>query len=299
MRKLRKLWARVRGQAAQGREDEAFDEEIRGHIALLEERYRTQGMSAQEAGRAARRQFGNVTALKERQRVYRGILSPTEWWRDVRFGMRMLAKRPISSAAVVLALALGIGLNSAVFTFVNALLLRPPQGVSGTNKLAEVWLHNPKAGGVEGYLPFNYPDYAYYRDHAKSLDGLMAFDGDGEDAIWNHAGTGEILHVQFVSGNLFSLLGLNAVAGRTLSEDDDRIDDPRQVVVLSYPFWKQKLGGNTGVIGKTLMLDGKAFTVVGVAPASFTGLMVGTDPDFWAPLTAMVRFRPDDQNRFT
>ncbi len=299
MRKVRILWARVRGQAAQGREDEAFDEEIRGHIALLEERYRTQGMSAQEAERAARRQFGNVTALKERQRLYRGILSPTEWWRDVRFGMRMLAKRPISSAAVVLALALGIGLNSAVFTFVNALLLRPPQGVSGINKLVEVWLHNPKAGGVEGYLPFNYPDYAYYRDHAKSLEGLMAFDGDGEDAIWNHAGTGEILHVQFVSGNLFSLLGLNVVAGRTLSEDDDRIDDPRQVVVLSYPFWKQKLGGNTGVIGKTLMLDGKAFTVVGVAPASFTGLMVGTDPDFWAPLTAMVRFRPDDQNRFT
>ena len=243
MRKLRMLWARVRGQAAQGREDEAFDEEIRGHIALLEERYRAQGMSAQEAERAARRQFGNVTVLKERQRAQRGILSPTEWWRDVRFGMRMLAKRPVSSAAVVLALALGIGLNSAVFTFVNALLLRPPQGVSGTNKLVEVWLHNPKAGGVEGYLPFNYPDYAYYRDHTKSLEGLMAFDGDGEDAIWNHAGTGEILHVQFVSGNLFSLLGLNAVAGRTLSADDDRIDDPRQVVVLSYPFWKQKLGG--------------------------------------------------------
>ena len=299
MRKLRMLWAKLRGQAAQGREDEQFDAEIREHIALLERRNQAQGMSAPEAARAARRQFGNVTVLKERQRAQRGILSPTEWWRDVRFGMRMLAKRPASSAAVVLALALGIGLNSAVFTFVNALLLRPPQGVSGTNKLVEVWLHNPKAGGVESYLPFDYPDYAYYRDHTKSLEGLMAFDGDGEGVIWNHADTGQILHVQFVSGNLFSLLGLNAVAGRTLSADDDMIDNPRQVVVLSYPFWKQKLGGDTGVIGKTLMLDGRAFTVVGVAPASFTGLMVGTDPDFWAPLTAMVRFRPDDQNRFT
>jgi predicted permease len=256
-------------------------------------------MSAREAARAARRQFGNVTALKERQRAQRGILSPTEWWRDVRFGIRMLAKRPVSSAAVVLALALGIGLNSAVFTFVNALLLRPPQGVSGTNKLVELWLHNPKAGGVEAYLPFNYPDYAYYRDHTKSLEGLMAFHGDGQDAIWNHAGMGEILHAQFVSGNLFSLLGLNAVTGRLLSADDDRIDKPRQIVVLSYPFWKQKLGGDSGVIGKTLMLDGKAFTAVGVAPAGFTGLMVGTDPDFWAPLTAMVRFRPGDKNLFT
>ena len=299
MLKLRLIWARVRGQAVQGREDDVFDEEIREHISLLESRYVAQGMSAQDATRAARLQFGNVTALKERQRMQRGILSPGDWWRDVRFGMRMLAKRPISSAAVVLALALGIGLNSAVFTFVNALLLRPPQGVSGTNKLVEVWLHNPKAGGVEGYLPFNYPDYAYYRDHTKSLEGLMAFDGDGEEAIWNHAGTGEVLHAHFVSGNLFSLLGLNAVAGRMLSTDDDNIDDPRQVVVLSYPFWKQEFGGNAEVVGKTLMLDGKAFTVVGVAPANFTGLMVGTDPDFWAPLTAMIRFHPDDQNRFT
>ena len=88
------LWARVKGQAAQRREDEAFDEEIREHIALLEERYAAQGMSAQEAARRARRQFGNVTALKERQRAQRGILSPAEWWRDVRFGMRMLAKQP-------------------------------------------------------------------------------------------------------------------------------------------------------------------------------------------------------------
>ena len=299
MGKLWMMWSRVKGQAAQGREDEAFDEEVCEHIALLEERYRKQGMSAGEATQAARRQFGNVTSLKERQRALRGILAPEEWWRDVRFGMRMLAKRPVSSAAVVLALALGIGMNSALFTFVNALLLRPPQGVSGTDKLVEVWLHNPKAGGVEAYLPFDYPDYAYYRDHTKSLEGLMAFDGDGQDAIWNHAGTGEILHAQFVSGNLFSLLGLNAVAGRTLSADDDRIDNPRQVVVLSYPFWKQKLGGDPGVIGKTLMLDGGAFAVVGVAPANFTGLMVGMDPDFFAPLTAMVRFRHDDQSRFT
>ena len=82
------------------------------------------------------------------------------------------------------------------------------------------------------------------------------------------------------------------MAGRVLSADDDRIDNPRQVVVLSYSFWKQKLSGDSGVVGKTLMLDGSAFTVVGVAPARFTGLMVGMDPDFWAPITAQVRFSP-------
>jgi hypothetical protein len=138
MRNLRMLWAKIRGQTAQGCEDEAFDEEIGEHIALLEGRYTAQGMSAHDAARAARKQFGNVTALKERQRAQRGILSPAEWWADVRFGMRMLARQPVSSAAVVLALALGIGMNAAVFTFVNALLLRPPEGVSETNKLVEV-----------------------------------------------------------------------------------------------------------------------------------------------------------------
>jgi predicted permease len=292
------MWARVKGQTVQSREGEAFDEEIREHLALLEQHFQSQGMSPRQAAVAARRQFGNATALKERQRAYRGFLSPTEWWRDIRFGLRMLAKRPISSAAVVVALALGIGMNSAVFTFVNGLLLRPPQGVSATNKLVEIWLHDAKATGVQGWGPFNYPDYAYYRDHTKSLQGLMAFDGDPEDAIWNHQGAGEILHAQFVSGNLFSLLGVNAVLGRTLSVDDDNIENPRQVIVLSYPFWKQKLNGDPHVIGKTLMFNGTDFTVAGVAPAGFTGLMVGIDPDFWAPLTVMARFRHEVADRF-
>lgn len=287
------LWSRVKGQAGQGREDEVFDEEIGEHIRLLEERYRAQGMNARDAARMARRQFGNVTALKERQRAQRGILSPAEWWRDVRFGARMLAKRPVSSAAVVLALALGIGLNSAVFSFVNALLLRPPQGVRETSTLVGLWLHDPKAGGVMGYLPFSYPDYVYYRDHARSLEGLAAFAEAGRETIWNHDGAGEILHGQLVSGNGFSVLGVNAVLGRTLSEDDDRIDKPRQVVVISFPFWKQKLGGDAGILGKTLMLNGAAFNVVGVAPSDFSGVVVGMAPDFWVPISEQETFTRD------
>ena len=287
------LWARVKGQAAQGREDEAFDEEIREHIALLEERYRAQGMSAREAARAARRQFGNVTRLKENQRATRGILSPAEWGRDVRFGLRMLAKRPGSNAAVVLALALGIGMNTAVFTFVNGILLRPPQGVSQTRKMIELWLKLPKKTGPQGYLPFSYPDYAYYRDHARSLEGLTAFDGDGVNVIWNRDGAGENLNADAVSGNFFSLLGVNAAMGRTLSPDDDRIGHPRQVVVLSYACWKNKLGADPRVLGRTLMLNGQAFTVVGVAPEGFSGVMVATEPDFWAPLTAQETFTHD------
>ncbi|MGZ3638725.1 MAG: ABC transporter permease, partial [Ktedonobacterales bacterium] len=303
MLNLRKQWSRVKGQLAQAQEDEAFEEEIREHIALLENRYAAQGMSKRDAARAARRQFGNVTRLKERQRALRGILSPAEWWQDVRFGMRMLRKRPMSNAAVVLALALGIGMNAAVFTFVNALLLRPPQGVDATNKLIEIWLHNPRSSGAQGYLPFNYPDYAYYRDHARSVEGLLAFDGDGTDAIWNHGDVGEIMHGQLVSGNFFPLLRVNAVAGRTLAADDDKLEDPRQTVVVSYACWKEKLGGDFGIVGRTLMLDGAAFTVVGVTPPAFKGLLVGSEPDFWAPLAAQAQFshskgRITDRNEY-
>ena len=181
MGKLRMLWARVKGQAAQGREDEAFDEEVREHIALLEKRFRAQGMSARDAARAARRQFGNVTALKEKQRAQRGILSPTEWWRDVRFGARMLAKRPASNAAVVLALALGIGMNSAVFTFVNGLLLRPPQGVQQTRKMIELWLQQSQRRPAHGLFAVQLSRLCVFRDHTNSLEGLMAFDGDGTE----------------------------------------------------------------------------------------------------------------------
>src|SRR3569833_1283362 len=234
MSRRRSRWTRVKGQAAQSREDESFEEEIREHLDLLEERFKMQGMNAREAARAARRQFGNVTALKERQRAQRGILSPSEWWRDVRFGLRALKKRPASNAAVVVALALGIGMNTAVFTFVNGLLLRPPQGVSQTRKMIELWLKLPKKTGPQGYLPFNYADYAYYRDHSKSLDGLLAFDGDGVEVIWNHNGSGQNLNVAAVSGNFFSLLELKTKQDHTQTNNNDRIGNPRQVGVLSY-----------------------------------------------------------------
>jgi predicted permease len=165
--------------------------------------------------------------------------------------------------------------------------------VSQTNKMIELWLKRPKQTGPKAYLPFNYPDYAYYRDHQRSLEGLLAFDGDGADVIWNHGGFGENLNVAAASGNFFSLLGVDAALGRTLSVDDDRIENPRQVVVLSYACWKNKMAADPGVLGRTLMLNGEAFTVLGVAPEGFTGLMVATAPDMWAPLTLQEKLTHD------
>jgi hypothetical protein len=293
MRFLRLWVAKAKGFLTQGRQDLEMDAEIHAHLHLLTERYVSQGMSRDNAARAARLQFGNVTLLKERQRAQGSFLSPAEWWGDIRFGLRMLMKKPGSNAAVVLALALGIGMNAAVFTFVNALLLRPPAGVSATGNLLEIWLHNRTATGLQSYLPFTYPDYAYFRDHSRSLEGVLAFDGDGHPTIWNRSGAGQVIQGQLVSGNYFSELGVNALLGRTISSGDDQLSGPHPVVVLSHSFWQRQLGADAGIVGRTLVLNGAAFTVVGVAPAGFTGMLVATEPDFWAPLATQEQFTHD------
>ena len=204
MGKLWTLWSRVKGQVAQVREDKAFDDEIREHIALLEQRYRAQGMSAREAQRAARRQFGNVTALKERQRVQRGILSPTEWGRDLRFGMRMLARRPALNAAMVLALALGIGANTTVFSIVDAVLLRPLPYVH-PESLVEVQSSEGMAGFESGDV--SYPDFFDWRAQNHSFDHLVSYHDTSLTLTWVHRAVH--LNGEVVSLDLFPLLGID------------------------------------------------------------------------------------------
>jgi len=293
MRILREWAAKTQGLFMHGREDHELDAEIHDHLELLQERYRRQGMPAQDAAVAARRQFGNLTLLKERRRAQVRFLSPGEIWGDIRFGMRMILKKPGSNAAVVLALALGIGMNTAVFSFVNALLLRPPAGVRATGDLLEIWLHSRTSSGVQSYFPFTYPDYAYYRDHSRIFEGVLGFDGDGTRAIWNRSGEGQVIQGQLVSGNFFSLLGVNAALGRVISNADDQLGHPRAVVVLSHSFWQRQWGSDPAIVGRTLVLNGADFMVIGVAPAGFAGILVATEPDFWAPLTAQEQFTHD------
>jgi hypothetical protein len=169
------MWARLKGQTGQTREDDAFSDEIREHIALLTKHYQAQGMSAADAVRAARRQFGNVTQLKEQQRGQRGILSPAEWARDVRFGMRMLAKKPGLHAAMVIALALGIGANTTVFSIVDAVLLRPLP-YTHPERLMEVRSQQSAGAMQDGAV--SYPDFFDWRAQNHSFAELVSYHGE-------------------------------------------------------------------------------------------------------------------------
>jgi predicted permease len=258
-------------------------EEMRLHLEERTEQLMREGMSRQEAERAARRAFGNRTLLEERSREV--WLWPTleSIWADVRYALRQLRKSPVFAITVILSLTLGLGANTTIFTFVNALLLRPP-AVADSGRLVEVMERNAKASGIESYLPFTYLGYGLLRDHNHTLSGFAAFDGDPRTVSWSNAGQGQMVHGQLVSSNFFSVLGVKPVLGRAFLDDDDTSGRAAPAVVISYSFWQDRLGADPAAIGRALVLNGTSYTVVGVAPPAFTGILIGSRDDFWAPL---------------
>jgi predicted permease len=278
--------------------DRELDEELRTYQEMAADEKMRQGVSRQDALRAVRLERGSIEVSKQIVRSGGWEFVVDTLWRDLLFAFRLLRKNLGSTAAVVIALALGIGLNTTVFSFVNALLLRPPEGVKARGQLREVWIHNPRSSGAGAYLPLTYPDYLYYRDHNQSFEGILAYDGDPHLVIWNRSGEGQTVLGQLVSGNFFSLLGVSAVLGRTISAEDDQTANAQPVAVLGYGFWRRYFGSDPAILGKTLMLNGMNYSVIGVAPAGFTGLLVGFEPDFWAP-TAMVEQITRDKGRLS
>jgi len=211
---------------------------------------------------------------------------------DLRYGVRMLAKNPGFTAIGVISLGLGIGANTTIFSFVNALLFRPP-AVEAPSQLVEVWNLNKHGSGLEHYLPLSYPDYIYYRDHNQVFSGLLAFDGDPHMVSWSRSGQGEKAQGALVSGNFFDVLGVKATMGRTFMPEEDQAAGAPPVVVLSHAFWEKRLGADPGVLGKALIFNGTSFIAVGIAPAGFNGILAGIQPDFWAPLAMTTAFTHD------
>ena len=201
---------------------------------------------------------------------------------DLRYAIRTFLSNPGLTIIAVLSLAVGIGANTTIFTFVDALLLKPP-AVADPATLREVWQHNTTRGnGIGSHMQLSYPDFEFYRDHNRVFAEMGAFTGETVGAVWNRAGEGEAVSGTLVSANFFSVLGVRPALGRAFLPEEDATAAP--VVVLSHAMWQQRLGADPAVVGRTLTLNGRAFTVIGVAPAGFTGLMAGFTPEFWTPL---------------
>jgi len=197
---------------------------------------------------------------------------------DIRYALRGLRKSPGFAVVCVLTLALGIGANTAIFTVINAILLRPVSGVvdpGGLIILERLQKNNPD-------FAFGYPDYLDYRDQNQSFAGLAA---RCRTALTLSHGTTERIVGELVSGNYFSVLGVNSVLGRLIAVEDVQTDGEAPVAVLSYGIWQRVFGSDPEVTGKNILLNGHRFTVIGVAARQFAGTTVGSPTDVWVPLT--------------
>ncbi len=202
--------------------------------------------------------------------------------KDLRFGIRSLLKRPGFTAIAVLTLALGIGANTAIFSVVNATLMRPLP-VNDPERL--VFVFNGPAGSV-----FSYPDYAALRDQNNVFDGLICW--GGITASLNSNDQTDLVTGAIVSGNFFDVIGVRAQLGRVFSTEDDKIPGAHPVAVISQGLWQKRFAGDPSVVGRQLLLNGNTFTVIGVLPAGFDGMQIGVVRDLYVPMMMQATMRP-------
>jgi len=201
---------------------------------------------------------------------------------DLRYGLRMLWKTPGFTVVAVVSLALGIGLNTAIFSIVNVILIRPVPRVKEQSNV--VWLR----------APVSYPDYVDYKEQTQSFEGMAAATGTSEFSL-ARGGESELINGEYVTENYFDVLKVSALSGRTFVKEEGQIPIP--VVVLSEHLWRTRFDSDRSVIGRQLSLNGLGFTVVGVAPKNFIGTEVGLNRELWVPLAMQPVLNPPEASR--
>lgn len=280
LRQLRGFLVRLAGLTGQERRDKEFAEELESHLQMHVEEGVRAGLSPQEARRRALLDLGGVARTAESYREQRGLPVIDALAQDIRYGLRRLAASPAFTALALLSLALGIGANTAIFSLVNALFFRPLP-VDRPHEL--VSLQN-RVQGSSGwsFLAFSYPSYRDLRDRNDVLAGLIGY--RFAPLSVSHDGVSAKRWGYLVSGNYFEVLGVEARVGRAISPDDDRLPGAHPVTVVSHRYWRESLGADPGAVGRTLSVNGRSFTIIGVAPEGFSGTQLGIAPDFWFPM---------------
>lgn len=298
MSKLREIGSRIRGLFGRERLDQDLDEEVQAHLEMLVDENLRKGMTIEEARRAARRTFGGVTQTIEAYRDQRGLPMLETLIQDIRYGLRMLRKNPGFTAVALLTLALGIGANAAIFSVLDAVMLqtlpvRNPQQLLLVTWAAKDWPaivedlegNSRKDAASGGWLSESVPNPTFeaLRTQNTTFSEVFAFAAnvDGFNARIN--GESHAVSSEAVSGNYFSGLGARTILGRPILPDDD-LPAASPITVLSYHFWKSKLGGDESIVGKTIVLNSLPLTVAGVAAAEFFGTQPGENIDVWVTL---------------
>lgn len=274
-----------------------FREEINAHLQWEAERLQQEeDLSPTEARMAARRAFGNVTQAEER--FYRsGSWFRGDLFQDLRFGTRMLLQNAGSTTIAVLTLALGIGANTAIFSLLHAVLLRPlpvmkPQQLVLFGK--GTWVGSQDTLPDRSWQLFSYPFYREFRKENRVFSDVAAIDSIlfGSHGRVGQSTDFEKMNVELVSGSYFRTLGVTPALGRVLTDGDDRTPDAHPVAVASYSWWQRRFGRNPQAVGAPITIGSTVYTVVGVAPPGFFGVTVGQSPDLWIPLAMEKEISP-------
>ena len=259
-----------------------LSDEIQEHLDEKVDELMANGMTETEARLAARHEFGNVTAITERGREVWQWPAIESFFTDIRFGLRQLRKNPAFTAIAVLTLALGIGANATVFSWIRTVMLNPLPGAGSPERVVAQEMVAPSG---EHFLT-SYPDYRDFRDNAKLVDSItatrsMAF------AVGNDTSV-ERIWGELVSGNFFDALRVKPETGRffSIGEQDDA-PNAHPVVVISHAFWSSRYHADFSAIGASIHLNHVVFTIIGVTPEGFGGSMPGEKVDLWVPATML------------
>jgi predicted permease len=291
MRRLRAWVVRLAGTLS-GRRSSRIDAELDSHIELHIEHNIGLGMTPEEARRQALIALGGVQATREAYRDRGGFPALDTLGQDVRFALRMVRKAPGFTVAAVLILALGMGANGAVFSLINILLLKPIVGTGVDAALVRV--HSGDTTRPDVYRPFSYPEYLDLRDRNTVFAHLLA-EGSVRTGITDGGQTRRI-DARLVSSNYFPALRVPMAEGRGFTLEEEHPLANAAVVVVSHAFWRQR--GSTPLVSRQLLLNGREFTVVGIAPESFHGTMAVMATEVWVPFGAARLLVPADQRGF-
>jgi predicted permease len=256
--------------------EEALEEELQTHLQLAASDRVDRGEDAGQALSAARREIGNLGLIKEVTREMWGWASLERLLQDLRYGLRTLVKSPGLAAVAILTLALGIGANTALFSVVNGVLLKP---LPYPHPEQLVWLAESKPNFASGSI--SWPNFRDWQKDNRTFSGMGIYRSNS----FNLTGRGEAeqLQARLLTADFLNVVGVNPLIGRTFAPGEDELG-AAPVVVISEKLWRQKFDASTDALGKDLNLDGKAYTIIGVLPASFNLSGSFRDVDVYAPV---------------
>lgn len=265
-----------------------LDEEMRLHLELRHEQQIASGLTLKEAHWSAQRRFGNVNRIKERSHMEWGWSWLETFLQDAGYGLRSMLRTPAITVVALTSLALGIGANTAIFSFLDAIMLRSLP-IREPQRLVKLGVEDP--GGITDVFAntelYSYPFYRQFqRKNAVFSDTAAEYSmTNAVHGFIDNRQDSQLIQVKAVSGTYFQTLGVSAQVGRVLNGVDDSSKGDHPVVVISDAFWKGTFGADPSVLSHKLKLGNVVYDIVGVAPPEFFGTKVGEAPDAWAPLS--------------